>query len=589
MRKIVGAVFVVCTSSSLFATDIDPAKKFVITGQYLLGNGTTKEQIEGDDLPDWPKASIVVNREITSNEGSTEMVQLASGRFESRRVTLEGEIGEPSVVTISIQTGDDQLSIDALIAPGGQEVSFALIEYASPEPDKLLLIGSSLRAKNQKKKFTILGTREPGTEGNENEHEWVTVSADEFALDGAPHRINFATVLIEDSTYLIEAEVDEPRLAEISVYRGSDRGPYQISGTNIVIEPGAKIRFERHGPEDGFFMATSKTGRHAKLVDSWRISDEYLETQHDYYAEQSRHFAGRDVHEVLKEQREAESEEEDVDAEEIAEHELTNEPSTDDGCEHIDFDEVILGYQGYDPDAPKPQPRYKYQELWQRVEAIERESLRDLAWNSKDPFDSLVALELGRKYWSWGEVKQTDILRLYDKLATLHDDDVVARRIKPARDQLARMVDKVANNKRLVPGRKVPGFTLANLADETVSLKKVLTTKNMVLIDFWASWCGPCIASFPTLKELHSDYGDEGFEIVSISIDDAYEDWEESSVEHDLPWIDLGEMNGYHGTAAIDFGVSFLPKTYLIDANGCILQKDISTKELKEFITSQYQ
>ena len=589
MRKLVGLLLVVCGSISLFATEYDPAKKFVITGQYLSGNGTTQEQAESDDPTDWTKASIVVNSEVTRDDGETAVVQLALGSFEEREITLAGEIDEPTDVRITIQTSNRKLSVDALIVPGGKQVSFVLVDYNDPESDKLLLNGSSLRAKDQKKKFTIFGNREPGSEGNENEFEWVTVSADEFALDGAPHRINFATVLVEDGTYLIEAEVDEPRLAEISVYRGSERGPYQISGTYVVIEPTAIIRFERHGPEDGFFMATSDSGRHAKLVDSWRISDVYLETQHAYYAEQSRHFGQRDVHEVLKEQREAESEEEDDNVEEVAEQELTSEPSTDDGCEHVVFSEVIPGYQGHDPDAPKPQPRYTYEEFWQRVEAIERESLRDLAWNSKDPFDSLVALELGRKYWSWGEVAQTDILRLYDKLATLHDDDVVGRRIKPARDHLARTVDKLANNKRLIPGWKVPEFTLANLADEMFSLKKILTTKTMVLIDFWASWCGPCIASFPTLKELHSDYGDEGFEIISISLDDAREDWEESSAKHDLPWIDLGEMKGYFGTAAIDFGVSFLPKTYLIDAKGCILQKDISIEELKEFITTRYR
>ncbi len=585
MRTIIGLLLLNLGISSLFSAEIDSSKKYVIVGEYLPTKSLPK-----DDFMDFEEVSVILERKTPHDESKVESLQIASGHFDDGRITFEGEIDEPTDVQITIRADDIDMSVDAIIVPGGEEVSFAFIDFNNLELNKLLLVGSSLRVKDPDKKFSIFGTYKPSVSGFENHIHWAIVSSEEFLPDGTPHVINFGTVLVQDGRYRIDAEVDEPRLAEISIYRGEGFDAYQVSGTYVVIEPGTEIKFGKYGPENYFKMATAESGRHAKLIDSWRISEEYLKVNYDYYETQRKHFDSRDPHEVLAEQRGTDDTEDsgNQDSSEDAEVARVSEPTVADGCEHVDLADVIPGYKGFDPDAPKPEPRFEYQKLWQRVKEIQRESLRELAWNSIDPFDSLVALEIGRKYWDWEEVPHTDILLLYDKLATLHDDDVVSRRIKPARDQLAGSMDRVTNNKRLIPGQKVPEFTLASLQGEDVSLKDVLAEKKMVLIDFWASWCGPCIRAFPTLKEMRAEYGDDGFEIISISINDAFEDWEESSTEHRLPWIDLGEMKGYDGTAPIAFGVTFLPKTYLIDGEGCILQKDIKSEELKEFVTSRF-
>lgn len=597
MAQKLGLIGLMWLTTLLVANESNPTNQFTIVGQYILD-----EEGTAVDARDVEKANVrvVVSRNELKGEQDTEAAELVTGDFQANRVVLKGEIGQPTKIKITVHLEQDRrLATDALITPGGETISFVVIDRNDPELDQLLLVGSSRRAADPKRKFSILREYESKGSRSNEAIRWVTVTSEEFAPDGTPRQIEFGTVMIEDGRYLIEAEVDEPRVAQISVYRESD-SKYPISGTYVVIEPGAKISFGQHGPEDGFTYATAETGRHAKLLDSWRTSDKYLNILHDYYKAQDRHFAGRDHEKVISEQNKTEDLEEsespqssvedtegEENSEKTRESAVAIEPSLVKGCEHVLLDEVIPGYKGFDPDAPKPKPRYEYQMIWQRVSEIERESLRDFAWNSDDPFDSLIALELGRKYWSWGDVEQTDILKLYDKLATVHDDDVVARRIRPARDQLAGSLDRLANNKRLEPGHKVPGFTLANLNDEEVSLDDVLTGNQMVLVDFWASWCGPCIAAFPTYKNMYKDYREMGFEIVSISIDDAFEEWEESSIQHELPWIDVGEMKGYDGAAAIDYGVTFLPKTYLIDSKGCILQKDIEPEQLEEFVSSR--
>ncbi|MXZ43707.1 MAG: TlpA family protein disulfide reductase [Gammaproteobacteria bacterium] len=149
-------------------------------------------------------------------------------------------------------------------------------------------------------------------------------------------------------------------------------------------------------------------------------------------------------------------------------------------------------------------------------------------------------------------------------------------------------IEQQRNDKLLIPGQKVPDFTLVNLEGEEVSLFKVLEESNTVLVDFWASWCGPCVANFPKLKELRNTYGEEGFEVVTISVDTSHEDWSTGSVEHEIPWINLGELESWDGEVATMYGVHFIPKSYLVDGDGCILQKDLPIDLLEEVIISKF-
>ena len=148
--------------------------------------------------------------------------------------------------------------------------------------------------------------------------------------------------------------------------------------------------------------------------------------------------------------------------------------------------------------------------------------------------------------------------------------------------------EQYINDKKLVPGQKVPNFTLATLDGEEVSLTNVLKEHDTVLLDFWTSTCGPCIASFPKLKELRSQYSEDGFEIISIALDAEREDWVDASAEHELPWIELGEQEHFYGKVATLYGVRFIPKSYLVDSEGCLMQKDLPTESLEQVLVSRY-
>lgn len=160
---------------------------------------------------------------------------------------------------------------------------------------------------------------------------------------------------------------------------------------------------------------------------------------------------------------------------------------------------------------------------------------------------------------------------------------------KPAR--LPKFLRNITGDRKLRPKDRVPDFTLPRVDGEEVTLYEILAENDYVVIDFWATACAPCIAQFPKLKEIYSTYKDEKFEIVSVCTDITHDQWEESLVEHQLPWIDVGEINaqGLVGPTSKAFRLRGLPRSYLVDTNGCILHTHIFPIELEKFLQSEYR
>ncbi|MFT5735053.1 MAG: thiol-disulfide isomerase/thioredoxin [Planctomycetota bacterium] len=130
-----------------------------------------------------------------------------------------------------------------------------------------------------------------------------------------------------------------------------------------------------------------------------------------------------------------------------------------------------------------------------------------------------------------------------------------------------------------VGGRYLP-FTAASLAGEAISLSKTCEQNKYVLLEFWASWCGPCRSEIPHMKKAYERYHESGFEIFAYTLDDNQSAWEKASQEEELPWLNTGL--GAKSDPVILYSVTGVPANYLIDAStGMVVARDLRGDKLE--------
>jgi thiol-disulfide isomerase/thioredoxin len=131
----------------------------------------------------------------------------------------------------------------------------------------------------------------------------------------------------------------------------------------------------------------------------------------------------------------------------------------------------------------------------------------------------------------------------------------------------------------LVVGAAFPDFSEQDLAGKPLSLANY--KGKVVLIDFWATWCGPCRAELPNVVATYQKYHSQGFEVIGISLDQDRKKLVDYTKEMNMTWPQFFDGQGWGNKLAAKYGIDSIPATYLIDGNGRIIGTDLRGKDLE--------
>ena len=150
------------------------------------------------------------------------------------------------------------------------------------------------------------------------------------------------------------------------------------------------------------------------------------------------------------------------------------------------------------------------------------------------------------------------------------------------------MIDHLNVLKKVAIGQKFTDFEMPNAKGEVHKLSEYVGNGKVVLIDFWASWCIPCIQEVPLLKKLQEKYKNQGLQIVGVSVDSDREKWQGALDKHQPAGIQISELKGWESVSRVDYGVQAIPFTVLIDASGKILARNPHGPLLEEIIEKYF-
>lgn len=171
----------------------------------------------------------------------------------------------------------------------------------------------------------------------------------------------------------------------------------------------------------------------------------------------------------------------------------------------------------------------------------------------------------------------TEMEKLYSNLGEGAKKTITGKLIKER-------IDKLASTTQ---GRKTPDFTLPDLEGKNVTLSQVKAKYK--ILDFWASWCGPCRLNKPILKRMYKEFHDKGLEIVSVSLDDKKDNWEGVVKKDELNWIHLSSLKGWKCEVAGLYNVTVLPSMFVLDEQNRIIATNLRGEKLYDFISGLFK